>query len=278
MQTTGRDLRGSPGRVNIRQHNRPMKLTAGGGRPQLIAGVSQTGSTMTTTGLTLVIPDKADQERDSVAAAWNAAGGEVLRLGRFWEPPTLEPESTRVYGNDTFCLVLREKLGFQLHSPPDELIASVPRELLGRDLTVDTLDGIKAKTFPCFVKSLVPKQIASRVYFSYDDLASECDGLEGATQLLVSEVVVFEAEFRCFVLNQVVLDVAAYEGEGDLGDVTEFVAALSRRVVLPSAVVVDVGRIGSSYVLIEFNAAWGAGLNGCSAARVLPSIERASAP
>ena len=76
-------------------------------------------------GLTLLIPDKSDVERDAVAAAWERAGGEVLRLGRFWEPPSLEAASVRVYGNDTFGLVLAQKLGLALISPADDLLKDV---------------------------------------------------------------------------------------------------------------------------------------------------------
>ena len=64
-----------------------------------------------TKGLTLVIPDKPDVERDAVAASWHAQGGTVLRLGRFWEPPALDVATIRVYGNETFALVLAQKLG-----------------------------------------------------------------------------------------------------------------------------------------------------------------------
>jgi hypothetical protein len=47
---------------------------------------------------------------------------------------------------------------------------------------------------------------------------------------------------------------------------------------LPRAVVVDVGLIaGRGWAVIEFNAAWGAGLNGCDPEKVLPAILEASA-
>ena len=59
-----------------------------------------------TTDLTLVISDKPDLERDAVAEVWSAAGGEVLRLGRFWEPPAIDPRRARVYGADAFCHVV----------------------------------------------------------------------------------------------------------------------------------------------------------------------------
>ena len=73
--------------------------------------------------LTLIIPDKPDPERDSVANAWENSGGTVLRLGRFWDPPELISADVRVYGNDTFCLVLAQKLCLDLISP--EITAEV---------------------------------------------------------------------------------------------------------------------------------------------------------
>jgi len=46
---------------------------------------------------------------------------------------------------------------------------------------------------------------------------------------------------------------------------------------LPMTVVVDVGFVGGrGWTVIEFNAAWGAGLNGCNPERFLPAIVAAS--
>jgi hypothetical protein len=49
--------------------------------------------------------------------------------------------------------------------------------------------------------------------------------------------------------------------------------------VLPRSVVIDVGYIDNQgWAVVEFNAAWGAGLNGCSPEKVLPAIVAASGP
>jgi hypothetical protein len=61
---------------------------------------------MKTTGLNLLISDKPDVERDALAKSFERCGGVVHRIGRFWDPPTFEPSTVRVYGADAFCLVL----------------------------------------------------------------------------------------------------------------------------------------------------------------------------
>lgn len=46
---------------------------------------------------------------------------------------------------------------------------------------------------------------------------------------------------------------------------------------VPRAVVIDAGFIdGRGWAVIEFNAAWGAGLNGCNAEKVLAAIVSAT--
>jgi hypothetical protein len=45
------------------------------------------GHKMKTTGLNLLISDKPDVERDSVAKVFARCGGAAYRIARFWEPP-----------------------------------------------------------------------------------------------------------------------------------------------------------------------------------------------
>jgi hypothetical protein len=228
---------------------------------------------MNTTGLNLVISDKADVERDTVARAFENHGGIVHRIGRFWDPPPFEPATVRVYGAVSFCLVLQQKLGLTLCSPGDELIFSVPGRFLNRRIARRTLAEIPAMSFPAFVKPVAPKLFRAAVYQAHEEITTECRGLSAETAVLVSEPVTFTAEVRAFVLDRAVLDAGVYEGTCEVAAAAEFVAALTESISLPRTVVIDVGFIeGRGWAVIEFNAAWGAGLNGCDAEKVLPAI------
>lgn len=234
---------------------------------------------MDTAGLNLLLPDKPDAERDAVATAFVAGGGEAHRLGRFWDPPAFPAESVRVYGADSFCLVLQQKLGFPLCSPADDLMLRVSSEFLQRKLEALPLSSVLAADFPRFVKPLMPKQFRGAVYVTRAGLETECRGLPPETPALVSEIVAIHCEVRCFVLHGSVLDAACYEGVGDVAAARGFAGRVAHAMALPDAVVIDVGFIpGRGWAVIEFNAAWGAGLNGCDATRVLPAILAASSP
>lgn len=228
-------------------------------------------------GLTLLLPDKSDPERDAVADAWVAAGGKAERIGRFWDPPAYDARSVRLYGNDTFCLVLAQKLGLELISPPDDLLLLLPEVFIKRTLQGSTLADAARLAYPVFIKPLVPKLFKAAVYRDSAELVGECKGLDDDTGILISEVVVFESEVRAFVLHGKVLDVAVYEGVASLEEARTFTEQLACLDCLPATCVLDVGHIaGRGWVLIEANAAWGAGLNGCDAAGVLPAIATAS--
>jgi hypothetical protein len=232
---------------------------------------------MKTTGLKLLVSDKPDVERDAVAKSFESCGGVVHRIGRFWDPPTFEPSNVRVYGADAFCRVLQQKLGLMLCSPSDELLLLVPPRFLNRQISRRTLSEILSFKFPSFIKPVTPKQFRGAVYESSDALAAECKGLPPDAAVFVSEPVTFTAEVRTFVMDGIVLDEAIYEGKSEAIGAGEFVGALADTMALPRAVVVDVGLIkGRGWAVIEFNAAWGAGLNGCDADKVLPAIVAAS--
>jgi hypothetical protein len=228
-------------------------------------------------GLTLLIPAKTDTERDAVARAWEEAGGSVLRLDRFWEPPEVERSRVRLYGNDTFCLVVAQKLGLELVSPPDELLVTVDEAWLKRALHATTLERVASEPFPRFIKPLVPKLFRASVYPSPAELEVECRGLGGETAVLSSEVVELEAEARCFVLDGQVRACSVYEGEGDAREAADFIAAFARSAPLPKTCVLDAALIrGRGWALLEANAAWGAGLNGCDARAAIACIAEAT--
>lgn len=226
--------------------------------------------------LTLVTPDKSDDERDRVATAWQDGSGTVLRLDRFWEPPPIDPSSVRLYGNDTFCLVLAEVLGLTLVSPPDDLLLRVAASCLGRGVLGTTLEEAGSLAFPCFVKPIVPKQFRAAVYKDVEALLTETHGLEQDARLFVSEPVTFSAEVRCFVLDGDVVTAACYEGAADIVAARAFARAFVADAPLPTTSVLDVGMVNGAWCIIEANATWGSGLNGCDPRAVVECLKVAT--
>jgi hypothetical protein len=214
--------------------------------------------------LLLLIPEKSDTERNAVAEVWQAQGGEVLPLGRFWAPPALNHSRVRLYGNDTFCLVLAQKLELELLSPPDDLLLQVNPLWLKRKVELYSLAQAFQLDYPQFIKPLIPKQFRAAIYSQPEELSKECEGLGVETQVLVSEIVEFTAEARAFLLDGRIETCAVYEGEAEVKEAFAFVSGFAQANQLPKTCVIDVGyQPSKGWALVEANATWGAGLNGC---------------
>ncbi len=227
----------------------------------------------------LFIPDKPDSERFAVAQAWQNHGGKVLELGRFWEPPETDREKVRLYGNDTFCLILAQKLNLKLISPPDDILTSVSGKWLKRTVNLMTLEKAYSLKFPVFIKPLIPKVFRASVYKTCAELSEECTGLENDTPVIVSDIVNFIAEARSFILNGKMETCSVYEGKAALENAERFVFSFTQhnRFFMPRTCVIDVGCLDNGeWVLIEANATWGAGLNGCDAEKAANCIANAT--
>lgn len=217
-------------------------------------------------GMTLVIPDKSDIERDAVAKAWEKYGGRVIRIDRFWDPPQIESQNVRLYGNHIFCLVLAQKLNLELVSPPDDVLTKISEKWLKRTLEISTLSECEKITYPCFIKPVAPKVFAAKRYLSYSELLEECKQLDYDTPVIVSDIIEIESEVRAFILNKDICTTSIYEGSADINEAETFLEEFinSNFYVLPKTCVVDIGYIsGRGWAVIEANAVWGAGLNGC---------------
>ncbi len=88
-----------------------------------------------------------------------------------------------------------------------------------------------------------------------------------------------EAEARAYVLENTIKDMAIYEGAADINGGESFLNEFinKHKTVLPKTVVIDLAYnkvIG--WFVLEFNACWGAGLNGCSAEKVIDCIINAT--
>jgi hypothetical protein len=176
-------------------------------------------------------------------------------------------------------LVLQEKLGFDLCTPADDLILSLPHTALKRKIQKRLLREAEYFQYPLFVKPVVPKLFAACVYASLAELRDECHGLDGDTALFTATAVTFMAEARTFILDGKVLDCALYEGAANIDEAAAAATEFAYCALLPRALVLDIGLIkDQGWAVVEMNAAWGAGLNGCQAERIWPCIAAASGP
>ncbi len=230
---------------------------------------------------TLLIPAKSDEERDRVAQAWEAAGGRVRRVQKFWVKPDLaDNEAVAIYGNDTFAQVLAQVLGLKLLSPDDALIGRISKEWTKRTVLQRDLAELVESDFPLFVKPVIPKQFAAAVYQSLSELQAATLDLPGKEAVLTSEKVEISAESRFFVLDGEGQASAIYEGEGDLAEAELLVSAFAQAHAsdLPRTYVVDLAfNPDLGWFMLEFNSAWGAGLNGCDPQKVLQCVAAATA-
>jgi hypothetical protein len=229
---------------------------------------------------------------DDSQALWKAAGNLGWKIERLigWKiPDHLRTASDPVfYGEALFGPSLAEQLGINLLSPPEDWLVRLPAEFKLRAISLTTLGQARTNTAAAFVKPPNDKSFPASVYVGAELPQEYDDGMS----VLVSDVVTWEKEFRCFVLNRTLVTYSLYSRLGELEResgfasspeedvaVEQFMAKLlaDDRVDLPIATVVDIGLIaGAGWACVEQNAAWGAGVYGCDPASVLQVIQHAS--
>ncbi|MHA7060289.1 ATP-grasp domain-containing protein [Aquimarina sp. M1] len=228
----------------------------------------------------LLIPDKADIERDSIAKSWKKNGGEIKRIVKFWEQPNIDSKKrVIIYGIDTFSLVLAQVLGIKLIEPKDELISELDFKWIKREIEILKIAEVDTTSFPIFIKPVKPKTFKSRVYNDFDSFTQETKGIEQNEQVIKSNIIDIETEVRAFILKNEILDMAIYEGNSDLNSAKEFLTDFlqNHTIDLPKTYVIDLGHnITNGWFVIEFNSSWGAGLNSCNPNKVINGIREAT--
>ncbi|MFI6285820.1 ATP-grasp domain-containing protein [Streptomyces sp. NPDC051018] len=149
---------------------------------------------------------------------------------------------------------VRERLGVGLLEPRDEWLSTLPYELTRRRVALATLADAWALEGPAFVKPPSDKSVPAAVYATGRELPREGERIGPGTPVLISDVVEFTAEYRLFVLDGEVVTGSRYAvyGRLDPGPLTPGARDFGRRLLdtagrtLPSAVVVDIGRLAGA--------------------------------
>jgi hypothetical protein len=229
---------------------------------------------------------------------WKAAieaGWEVERLPNWRAPAWLASADPIAYGEPLFVAAVAEALSLRLIEPPVDWTPGLPMRYRRRDIRLTMLGEVRGGREPAFVKPADDKCFVARVYPSGAELPAR-NVLPDVTPVLISDPVGWELEFRCFVLEREVTTLSPYWRNGMLAQAEdgswpadrnelEEAESFARRVLddpavaSPPAFVLDIGRIWKvGWAVVEANPAWGSGLYGCDASRVLSVVRRACIP
>ena len=240
----------------------------------------------------LILPPRYTDDSN---ALWRAAvrlNWEIERL-QSWRVPEdfTATYPLAIYGESLWANFVAQQLGGELYEPPHPWLAELPPHFLGRSVEFCTLLEAREKDFPLFVKPAGEKEFAARVYASAADLPPDEDRQE-SQPVLVSDVVNWEVEYRCFMLEGRVQTASSYwRGESSTRDANgdhpsppdELAAAIecaekaasNKRSFGLGGAVVDVGIIeGFGWAVVEANPAFGSGIYGCDAEKVLKVVSR----
>ncbi len=193
-----------------------------------------------------------------------------------------------LYLEALFGPTLAEQFSKRLLEPPIDWLPRLPRDYRLREIELMTLGEARTTVRPAFIKPPNDKSFPAAVYTGATLPAEYPDDMP----VLVSEIVKWEKEFRCFILNRKLQTQSIYLREGQLqrenefessegedAEVIAYVEALlaDPRVELQRTAVLDVGIItGKGWAVIEQNSAWGSGIYGCDPKAVLGVLRFAS--
>lgn len=230
---------------------------------------------------------------DSIAL-WRAAGQlgwEVERVIQFRPPDDMQVSDQPVlYVEGLTAPLFADALGISLSEPPIDWLPRLPFEFRLRDISLMNLNEARRLVEPRFIKPPNDKSFRAAVYVGSALPAEYPEDMP----VLVSSVVMWSVEFRCFILDRKVQTFSAYLRNGELqreagfpcsdeeeAELLKFMSRLlaDERVDLPRATVIDAGIIaGCGWAVVEQNAAWSSGIYGCDPERVLEVLRYAAEP
>jgi hypothetical protein len=222
-------------------------------------------------------------------AVWNAArvaGWDVHRAIRYLPPDPL-PELVCAFGEVSFCDIMANRAGLGLLDPPDYWLASLPEDLLKRDVAACEVSRLHLWSKRAFFKPSNDKVFSAGVYERGLDVPTR--HVDPRCPCLVSEVVAFDVEFRCHVLDEKVVRMEYYRmvgADADEDEVRPEALRFAESVLsshgheLPSSVVLDVGRIeGRGWAVVEANQTHASGIYGDGdVTPVLQAVLRSAGP
>lgn len=241
--------------------------------------------------LLIVTPNhKSQDEVQRLARTAEVLGWNVYKNG--WRiPKHLHHTPGAVYGEQFFCEAIAEQMGWRLLSNSLDWLTKLPEEYVSRKIELKTFEEARKIEEEKFIKPADDKCFPAKVYSSGKDLPLL--PIINNVPSLISDVMKFTSEYRCFIKNKIVTTVCCYSYKHTYKEVEinnpenyninndaviEFVSNLLRdeRVECAPGSVIDVGRFKKdTYAVIESNPIYASGTYGCEMVAVLDAIKEA---
>jgi hypothetical protein len=234
---------------------------------------------------TILLSQRFSQDSQAIWQAALKAGWGVHRCLRF-RLPDPRPEVLCAFGEMTFCDIMAERAGLGLLEPPNDWLPYLPEHFLKREVVLTDKWRVHRFDRRLFFKPANDKVFEKGIFERGADL--HLRHIDNDCPILVSEVVSFEVEYRCHVLDGKILSAEFYRfvGERDEDATRTSAIAFAEEVLasevdrLPSSVVLDVGIIeGRGWAVVEANQTYASGIYGdIDAHDLLPAVLRAAGP
>ncbi len=235
-------------------------------------------------------PDSTALWRSALALGWKTE-----RLNSYHLPDWLQVDDVVIYGEGLFVSVVAERLGIALIEPSLNWLTHLPVNYLHRNVSFVSLGEVRQFKKPAFIKPADGKLFQAKVYDSFEQLPDK-DSQPDDTLVLVSDIVEWDIEFRCFIKDNELMTLSPYVRNGELVENAEgeWIASNDEwshaksfcedvlndsKVKCPPAFVLDIGKVkGQSWEIVEANPAWASGIYGCDPTQVLLTIQRSCIP
>jgi hypothetical protein len=185
------------------------------------------------------------------------------------------------YGSQLFCEVIAQQMNWKLKMNSFDWLANVPKQYTNRQVDFMSLKEARLIKERKFIKPADDKCFDAKIYeigtFDPSPLISD------DYPVLVSDIVEFVVEYRCFVRERQMVTGSCYIYEDQIAnpkyfDKYEMEAQLFMKDMLPNIqtedAVIDIGLIkNSTWSVIETNPAWASGLYGCDPMEALLTIQ-----
>lgn len=216
-----------------------------------------------------------------------ASGWDVLRVIDY----TYEDDGVKpiIYASKWLATIVSAACGVEFVHPPNDWLAGLPERYLKRRVS-HHVGAVEWPTERAFIKCCDSKWMTARVY-EPGEMAALAE-LMDEDGIIISEPVIFETEFRTFVLDGRVMDVSSYMAAGQPTQVEDgwlsfpqleetavrFVEGMLADPAVDAvrSLVVDVGFImDRGWAVVEANESWYSGIYACDRLKVLETIEGA---